>query len=88
MEIEMIHVKKSGQRAFSLEPVAVRTAAPVTGVAIVATYATQPRIPEQAIANARFNIRREARRIVLQRDSSARAAAFLKAKGATISLRH
>lgn len=83
----MIQLKKRGQGVFSLTPVAVRTAAPVTGVAIVATYAT-PRIPEQAIANARFNIRREARRIVLQRDANARAAAFLKAKGATISLRH
>lgn len=84
----MIQLKKRGQGVFSLIPVAVRTAAPVVGATVVATYATQPRIPEQAIANARFNIRREARRIVLQRDANARAAAFLKAKGATISLRH
>lgn len=84
----MIQLKKRGQRVFSLTPVAVRTAAPAVGATVIATYATQPRIPSQAINNARFNIQREARRIVLQRDSNARAAAFLKASGHTITLQH
>lgn len=82
----MIHIKKTSRGVFTLKAPAVvkQTANALAPVSI--TLHSVPRIHVDAIANARFNIRREARRIVLQKDSNARAAAFLKSKGRTITL--